>query len=169
MEKIVQIKEEDVCFRTFESEADLKIVMDMMIEQLSEPYPIYTYRYFVHKWPELCILAYLKSDPSKIIGSVVSKLDYQPKPAQDTNKLRGYIAMLAVDPNYRRLGLGKKLVMKTIEKMREDGANEVILETEITNTAALRLYESIGFLRDKRMASYYLNGNDAFKLKLMFS
>ena len=77
--------------------------------------------------------------------------------------------MLAVDPNYRRLGLGKKLVMKTIEKMREDGANEVILETEITNTAALRLYESIGFLRDKRMASYYLNGNDAFKLKLMFS
>jgi len=77
--------------------------------------------------------------------------------------------MLAVDPNYRRLGLGKKLVMKTIERMREDGANEVILETEITNTAALRLYESIGFLRDKRMASYYLNGNDAFKLKLMFS
>jgi hypothetical protein len=23
-------------------------------------------------------------------------------------------------------------------------------------------------LRDKRLASYYLNGNDAFKLKLMF-
>ena len=53
--------------------------------------------------------------------------------------------------------------------MREMGADEVILETEITNTAALRLYESIGFLRDKRLASYYLNGNDAFKLKLMFN
>ena len=77
--------------------------------------------------------------------------------------------MLAVDTNYRRLGLGRKLVMKTIEQMRDSGANEVILETEITNTAALKLYESIGFLRDKRLASYYLNGNDAFKLKLMFS
>ena len=76
--------------------------------------------------------------------------------------------MLSVDPEHRRLGLGKKLVMKTIEEMRELGADEVILETEITNTAALRLYESIGFLRDKRLASYYLNGNDAFKLKLMF-
>lgn len=76
--------------------------------------------------------------------------------------------MLSVDPDHRRLGLGKKLVIKTIEAMRELGADEVILETEITNTAALRLYESIGFLRDKRLASYYLNGNDAFKLKLMF-
>jgi N-alpha-acetyltransferase 30 len=76
--------------------------------------------------------------------------------------------MLSVDPDCRRLGLGRKLVMQTIEKMREMGADEVILETEITNTAALRLYESIGFLRDKRLASYYLNGNDAFKLKLMF-
>lgn len=76
--------------------------------------------------------------------------------------------MLAVDPDHRRLGLGRKLVVRTIECMRQSGADEVILETEITNTAALRLYESIGFLRDKRLASYYLNGNDAFKLKLMF-
>ena len=52
--------------------------------------------------------------------------------------------------------------------MKQSGADEVILETEITNTAALRLYENIGFLRDKRLAAYYLNGNDAFKLKLMF-
>ena len=76
--------------------------------------------------------------------------------------------MLAVDSNQRRLGLGRKLVMRTIDAMRDQGADEVILETEITNVAALRLYESIGFLRDKRLQSYYLNNNDAFKLKLMF-
>ena len=52
--------------------------------------------------------------------------------------------------------------------MRASNADEVILETEITNVAALKLYESIGFLRDKRLQSYYLNNNDAFKLKLMF-
>jgi ribosomal protein S18 acetylase RimI-like enzyme len=64
------------------------------------------------------------------------------------------------------MGLGRKLVTKTIEAMQELGADEVILETEITNLAALRLYESFGFLREKRLQSYYLNGNDAFKLKL---
>ena len=41
---------------------------------------------------------------------------------------------------------------------------QVVLETEATNTAALRLYEKLGFVRDKRLPKYYLNGNDAFRL-----
>lgn len=74
--------------------------------------------------------------------------------------------MLAVCPEYRRLGLGRKLIKKTLDQMRSEGADEVILEAEITNLSALRLYESFGFIRDKRLLSYYLNGNDAYKLKL---
>lgn len=33
--------------------------------------------------------------------------------------------------------------------------------------SALRVYESLGFLRDKRLLRYYLNGADAFRLKLL--
>ena len=44
--------------------------------------------------------------------------------------------------------------------------DEVVLETEITNTSALRLYENLGFVRDKRLFRYYLNGVDALRLKL---
>lgn len=47
-------------------------------------------------------------------------------------------------------------------------AHEVVLETEITNTPALRLYENLGFVRDKRLFGYYLNGVDALRLKLWF-
>lgn len=43
-----------------------------------------------------------------------------------------------------------------------------MLETEITNTGALRLYESMGFVRVKRMQNYYMSGNDAIRLKLWF-
>ena len=50
--------------------------------------------------------------------------------------------------------------------MKDLGADEAILETEVTNLAALRLYDSLGFLREKHLRSYYLNGNDAYKLKL---
>ena len=77
--------------------------------------------------------------------------------------------MLSVNPEYRRLGLGRLLVKRSIDKMRENGADEIMLETEITNLAALRLYESFGFIRDKRLKCYYLSGIDAFKLKLLFN
>ena len=36
-----------ITWRTFENEEDLSNVMRMMSRDLSEPYPIYTYRYFV--------------------------------------------------------------------------------------------------------------------------
>ena len=43
---------------------------------------------------------------------------------------------------------------------------QIVLETEITNKPALRLYENLGFVRDKRLFRYYLNGVDALRLKL---
>ena len=77
--------------------------------------------------------------------------------------------MLSVEPEFRRLGLGRLLVKRSIDLMIEMGADECMLETEITNIAALKLYESFGFIRDKRLTSYYLSGIDAFKLKLLFT
>ena len=36
----------------------------------------------------------------------------------------------------------------------------------MTNTAAMKLYERLGFLRSKRLHRYYLNGNTAFRFLL---
>ena len=81
---------------------------------------------------------------------------------------QGYIAMLSVEPEQRRIGLGRQLVKRSIEQMAALGADEVFLETEVTNLAALRLYESFGFIRSKRLTQYYLSGIDAYMLKLIF-
>jgi len=43
---------------------------------------------------------------------------------------------------------------------------QVVLETEYDNFAALSLYESLGFIREKRLYRFYLNGKDAFRLVL---
>lgn len=40
------------------------------------------------------------------------------------------------------------------------------METEYDNTAALSLYESLGFIREKRLFRFYMNGKDAFRLVL---
>lgn len=44
---------------------------------------------------------------------------------------------------------------------------QIALETEVTNTAAMKLYERLGFLRSKRLHRYYLNGNSAFRFMLL--
>ena len=45
-------------------------------------------------------------------------------------------------------------------------ADECVLEALINNYGALRLYGSLGFVRAKRLPKYYLNGLDAYRLKL---
>ncbi len=32
--------------------------MDLIDNELSEPYSIFTYRYFLQQWPSLCYIAY---------------------------------------------------------------------------------------------------------------
>ncbi|XP_020245505.1 N-alpha-acetyltransferase MAK3 [Asparagus officinalis] len=102
---------------------------------------------------------------------------------------RGYIAMLVVIKPYRGKGIATELVTRSIQVMRESGCEEpksdfgfhlqhlfmcikkmfqVALEAEVTNKGALALYGRLGFIRAKRLFRYYLNGVDAFRLKLLF-
>lgn len=70
--------------------------------QLSEPYTIYTYRYFLHLWPKLCYFAY---DGDTAFGTVVCKME-----KHKGGHMRGYVAMLVVDKAYRGKGAGGALV-----------------------------------------------------------
>mmetsp|Transcript_26205 Transcript_26205/g.41441 ORF Transcript_26205/g.41441 Transcript_26205/m.41441 type:complete len:86 (-) Transcript_26205:117-374(-) len=74
--------------------------------------------------------------------------------------------MLAVEKSHRKRGIGSKLVKMAIKVMVEMKADVVVLETEITNKGALSLYANLGFVRDKRLHKYYMNGVDAFRKKL---
>ncbi|XP_072296101.1 N-alpha-acetyltransferase 30 [Eucyclogobius newberryi] len=142
----------------YESELQMPWIMRLITKDLSEPYSIYTYRYFIHNWPQLCFLAMVGQE---CVGAIVCKLDMHKKMFR-----RGYIAMLAVDSKHRRKSIGTNLVKKAIYAMVEGDCDEVVLETEITNKSALKLYENLGFVRDKRLFRYYLNGVDALRLKL---
>ena len=43
-------------FVNYESERQMPDIMRLIQKDLSEPYSIYTYRYFIHNWPHLCFL-----------------------------------------------------------------------------------------------------------------
>lgn len=46
---------------------------------------------------------------------------------------------------------GRALARMAIEEMVVGEAEEVVLEAEVTNTGALALYRSLGFIRDKHL------------------
>ncbi|KAG0715366.1 N-alpha-acetyltransferase 30 [Chionoecetes opilio] len=127
----------------YQNELQMSAIMRLIQKDLSEPYSIYTYRYFIHNWPKLCFLAVSNRE---VVGAIVCKLDVHKKVT-----VRGYIAMLAVDHRFRKRKIGSNLVQRAIRAMASDDADEVVLETEITNKPALRLYENLGFVRDKRL------------------
>ncbi|KAI9815172.1 MAG: N-alpha-acetyltransferase mak3 [Thelocarpon impressellum] len=137
----------------------LSAIRALISSDLSEPYSIYVYRYFLYQWGDLCFMTL--DQRGQLVGVVVSKLE-----PHRGGPMRGYIAMLAVREEYRGRGIATKLVRMAIDAMIERDADEIALETEVTNTAAMKLYERLGFLRSKRLHRYYLNGSTAFRLVL---
>ncbi|KAF4437085.1 ribosomal- -alanine N-acetyltransferase [Fusarium acutatum] len=141
----------------------LPAIRALISRDLSEPYSIYVYRYFLCQWAHLCFMA-LNPVDSSLIGVIVCKLEVHASHSNPTR--RGYIAMLAVASDFRGHGIATTLVKKAIDAMTKRNADEIVLETEETNVAAMRLYEQLGFLRTKKLHRYYLNGNSAYRLVL---
>ncbi|KOB65572.1 putative acetyltransferase C complex catalytic subunit Mak3, partial [Operophtera brumata] len=106
LSKQVQAQDE-IEIVSYESELQMPEIMRLIQKDLSEPYSIYTYRYFIHNWPKLCFLA---KHEGKCIGAIVCKLDMHRNVVK-----RGYIAMLAVDEKYRSRKIGSQLAQKAIK------------------------------------------------------
>jgi hypothetical protein len=46
----------EIKYVQYENETQMPLIMNLITKDLSEPYSIYTYRYFIHNWPFLCFL-----------------------------------------------------------------------------------------------------------------
>src|SRR4051794_38582740 len=60
----------------------------------------------------------------------------------------GYLQRLAVMPDHQRQGIGYALVMDGLQWTRRRGCTSVLVNTQETNEAAVRLYERMGFHRE---------------------
>lgn len=72
-----------------------------------------------------------------------------------------HITAIAVDPNQRRLGLGRRLLLGLLQEGLQRGAAHATLEVASGNQAARRLYEGCGFRTAGCRRGYYRNGDDA--------
>jgi ribosomal-protein-alanine N-acetyltransferase len=68
----------------------------------------------------------------------------------------GHILDLAVHPEHRRQGIGRRLVQAALSGLAQRGCLYVFLEVRASNVAAKRLYESLDFRVVGRRRNYYL-------------
>lgn len=67
----------------------------------------------------------------------------------------GHITTVAVDPDYRGKGIGKKLTQEVLARAKEKGVVCATLEVRASNEPAIKLYEDLGFVKAARRKGYY--------------
>lgn len=88
--------------------------------------------------------------------------------AMDGDTLAGYIGSqsvmgesdmmnVAVNPDYRKQGVGTKLIAALVEALAQTGNHCLILEVRASNSPAICLYEKLGFACVGRRPNYYRN------------
>ena len=73
----------------------------------------------------------------------------------------GHIITIDVVPEARREGIGSALLDVAEDRLRQDGAEVVALETPVNNVAAIRFYKQKGYFVEKTVPGYYSNQLDA--------
>lgn len=76
-----------------------------------------------------------------------------------------HITTLGVHPDFRRQGIGERLLSTILTEARERGITRASLEVRESNAAAISLYEKHGFHPVARRRGYYRDtGEDAIVL-----
>jgi ribosomal-protein-alanine N-acetyltransferase len=71
-----------------------------------------------------------------------------------------HILNVAVRKNYRRKGIAGTLAMEAMKFAKAHGARSATLEVREKNTAAIKLYEKMGFVRAGLRRNYYDSPRD---------
>jgi mycothiol synthase len=66
----------------------------------------------------------------------------------------GHFEPVGTHPDFQRKGLGKSLLFEAMRRLQSEGMTEADVCTDHDNEAAIRLYESVGFQRSKKLLNF---------------
>jgi len=86
--------------------------------------------------------------------------------AVESNRVLGYVGSqtvmpesdimnIAVLPEFRKQGIGEKLILTLIDELSQAGVTSISLEVRVSNAPAISLYEKLGFSQIGRRPGYY--------------
>lgn len=94
---------------------------------------------------ETCLVAESEDD-GRLLGFVLGTLIEKRRSAWTY----GYLVWLAVSPEARRLGVGRRLTEKLTEIFIEMGARMMLVDTDAENEPAIDFFQSQGFRQPRR-------------------
>ncbi|MBN2117670.1 MAG: ribosomal protein S18-alanine N-acetyltransferase [Anaerolineales bacterium] len=127
---------------------DVPAVIDLDHKSFSLPWPERSFRFELTDNPaSRCWVAELDG---KIVGMIVVWLLVD----------EAHIATLATDPDFRRRGIGKRLLAHALRHLIEEGARSSFLEVRESNLTAREMYRKFGYEETGRRRRYYRDNNE---------
>jgi len=130
-------------------------------ECLPENYSTFFYRDLYRRFPKTFVVAEADGD---IQGYLMCRIERGLSKLKSLRPARHcHVVSIAVREPYRRRGIATSLMVEVMRNGRQEySATECFLEVRVSNDAAVRLYEKLGFSKVKRNFGYYLDGEDAW-------
>jgi ribosomal-protein-alanine N-acetyltransferase len=75
-----------------------------------------------------------------------------------------HVVTLDVHPDWRRRGVGRRLLESILTGAAAAGAERAVLQVDVRNRGAIAVYRAFGFRRSGRLPAYYGPGLDAFEM-----
>jgi ribosomal protein S18 acetylase RimI-like enzyme len=93
-------------------------------------------------------------DGDQVAGMVLNFLNE--KENEEYHRLRGWTENISVRKPWRRRGLARALLTRSLQMFKDMGMDHAALGVDTQNpNGALRLYESVGFIVEKRHTTYW--------------
>ncbi|WP_238375068.1 ribosomal protein S18-alanine N-acetyltransferase [Vulcanisaeta thermophila] len=145
-----------VSLRMCSPDDDLKTVINLekAIFRPSEQYTLGFITWLCRSCTKYSFIAYVDGEP---VGYIISCIE---------GMSRGHVISVGVLSEFRRRGIGKALMIRSICSMVSDGVDHVILEVRVSNTPAITLYRGLGFIEEGVLRGYYSDGEDAYLMVL---
>lgn len=145
--------------------ADLLAVFQIEQTAFPQPWPYTAFEQFVGE-PGFLVAEHRGDgttghdhvDTAGIVGYVVA--DMVPNHGQPL----GHVKDLAVHPDFRQQGVGRRLLARALAVLETAGVGSVKLEVRESNEPAIALYRKMGFSHRRTVPRYYDNGEDALVL-----
>jgi len=134
---------------------DIPAIVELDQKSFSLPWPERSFRFEITSNPaSRCWVVDLDG---KVVGMIVVWLIVD----------EAHVATLATDPDFRRQGIGKRLLSHALLNLINEGARSSFLEVRESNIAAQEMYRKFGYEETGRRRRYYKdNDEDAILMTL---